>query len=285
MFSRIIHQTYKTTVLPDKWKNTPQSWQSLNPSFEYKFWTDEMIDQFVQTKFPQHYDYFRSLPYNIQRVDMVRYMWLYEYGGIYADLDLACIKPIEPLLLFYETSFPRAEVILVPSQNAVNDGGTGETPELTNAFMISKPKCSFWLHVINTLKKKCIPWYANFSRHLYVIFTTGPRLVLRAYKSYSSRKTTIQIAPQMFLNPCNTCGHNQCTTSCSTESSFVKVLMGDSWHSWDSILFKWIMCTPRSVWILLVVIFILVVFIWKQHQLNSCRQEVQTCQLNRQFLK
>lgn len=276
MFSRIIHQTYKTRDLPDKWKNTPHSWQSLNPSFEYKFWTDEMIDQFVQTKFPQFYDDFLALPYNIQRVDMVRYMWLYEYGGIYADLDMKCIKSMEPLLRFYETSFPQVEVLLVQSQFAVQG-----SLALTNAIMISKPKSSFWLHVLETIKKECIPWYARLFRHFTIIFSTGSKMMNRAYTSFRKSSSIVNVVPQTFLNPCNTCSHNQCKLSCSTESSFVEILMGESWHSWDSIFFKFIICTPRIVWILIVIIFILIMFIWKQGQLNSCRHEVQVCQRNR----
>ena len=45
-----------------------------------------------------HRDVYNSYPYAVQRWDMIRYLILYEYGGIYADLDYECIDALDSLL-------------------------------------------------------------------------------------------------------------------------------------------------------------------------------------------
>ena len=38
----------------------------------------------------------------IMRADAVRYLYLYEFGGIYADLDFLCLQSFESLLRAHE---------------------------------------------------------------------------------------------------------------------------------------------------------------------------------------
>ena len=52
-----------------------QSWLDLNPEFEYWFWTDEDINQFVKHSFPQIVNMFQRYPSNIYRSDAFRYSW------------------------------------------------------------------------------------------------------------------------------------------------------------------------------------------------------------------
>ena len=46
----------------------------------------------------EYRDVYNSYPYAVQRWDMIRYLILYEYGGIYADLDYECIDALDSLL-------------------------------------------------------------------------------------------------------------------------------------------------------------------------------------------
>jgi inositol phosphorylceramide mannosyltransferase catalytic subunit len=48
-----------------------------------------------------HYTWFLyvydSYPYNIQRIDAIKYFVLYHYGGFYLDLDIGCRRTFETL--------------------------------------------------------------------------------------------------------------------------------------------------------------------------------------------
>ena len=37
----IIHQTWKTTEIPEKWREAQQSCINLHPDYDYRLWTDD----------------------------------------------------------------------------------------------------------------------------------------------------------------------------------------------------------------------------------------------------
>ncbi|TPX18637.1 uncharacterized protein E0L32_002494 [Thyridium curvatum] len=84
----------------DKWKATRQSCLDLHPGWEHHLWTDETASAFVADKFPHLKPMWDSYPFPIQRVDALRHMVLYEYGGVVLDMDLRCRRSLGPLRRF-----------------------------------------------------------------------------------------------------------------------------------------------------------------------------------------
>ena len=259
MFPRIIHQTYKTEKLPDIWKDTPASWKAVNPTFEYKFWTDTDIDDFVKTNFPDYVDMMNNFKYKIQKIDTIRYMWLYKFGGIYVDMDIQSILPIEKLLSFFEGTYDY-DILLAKTLNSV------DKVVLTNSFMVSKPNNNFWIDVLNNIKKNNVPWWC-IGKHLEVMYSTGPCMIT---KMYNDTNYKIGIIPSEFLLSCDVCSPKPCISG----ESFVKVIEGNSWHQYDSTFFNILYCIPKKTWIfILIILFLsLICFIlWKQKKLVECR--------------
>merc|ERR1711934_187602 len=64
---KIIHQTYKTEDLPDGWKDTPQSWKTEHPGWEYMFWTDKSMREFVAREYEWFLPTFDAYEFGIQR--------------------------------------------------------------------------------------------------------------------------------------------------------------------------------------------------------------------------
>ena len=75
---RLIHQTWKNSIIPARWNLSVQSVRQLNADhFEYRLWTDEEIHDFVREKEPDLYaNTFLTYSYDIQRVDAFRYVLL-----------------------------------------------------------------------------------------------------------------------------------------------------------------------------------------------------------------
>lgn len=98
--NKIIHQTWKDKNIPYSTfkKEWIESWTDLNPTWEYKLWTDEDMYDFIATKYSWFLPTFEAYPESIQRVDAFRYFIIYEYGGLYADLDIECFKQLDSLL-------------------------------------------------------------------------------------------------------------------------------------------------------------------------------------------
>jgi len=112
----------ETETLPSHWKSSQEAWKKFHPTWEYKLWTDEDNRQLIESKFNWFLPIYDSYPYNIQRADAVRYCILYEFGGVYSDLDLEPVKPIDAI---FETC--QADVYLARSRTWLHT--------ITNSFM------------------------------------------------------------------------------------------------------------------------------------------------------
>ena len=88
----------------------------------------------------------------VKQGDVLRYMLMYSYGGLYLDLDVECFSAADDTLGNYT-------VVLQ---------GTG-AEGVTNAVMASAPNTSFWLDVLQTCQERA---HAE-----YPIIATGPGVV------------------------------------------------------------------------------------------------------------
>src|ERR1041385_2100205 len=101
VFPRVLHQTVKDKgKIPPLWQECRQTWIesclfsktaenqfATNKSWDFRLYDDADNDDFVRTKYPQYHRLYRSLPKPINRVDMVRYLFMHYFGGLYVDMD------------------------------------------------------------------------------------------------------------------------------------------------------------------------------------------------------
>ncbi|CDH14140.1 related to Mannosyl phosphorylinositol ceramide synthase SUR1 [Zygosaccharomyces bailii ISA1307] len=135
LIPKIIHQTYKTSEIPEHWKEGRQKCIDLHPDYEYILWTDEMSDRFIKEEYPWFLDTFRNYKYPIERADAIRYFVLSHFGGVYIDLDDGCERKLDRLLT-------------VPAF-ARKTSPTG----ISNDVMGSVPRHPFFLKLMHSLKK------------------------------------------------------------------------------------------------------------------------------------
>jgi mannosyltransferase OCH1-like enzyme len=91
---KIIHQLAPKNkkIWHPIWNRCQKSWFSKFKKFKYIMWTDEKIDSFIKKNYPKHFNLLNSCPLHIIKLDIVRYMILYRYGGIYVDMDVYCYE-------------------------------------------------------------------------------------------------------------------------------------------------------------------------------------------------
>jgi glycosyltransferase involved in cell wall biosynthesis len=70
----------------------------LNPDYEYIFFDDRKVEEFIDQEFPQYRAVFDAFKYPIQKYDFFRYLAIYRYGGFYFDLDVLLASALSPLL-------------------------------------------------------------------------------------------------------------------------------------------------------------------------------------------
>jgi len=165
-FPRIIHQTGPTDLNRwlNIWKLCQQTWKNNFPDWEYKFWTDQDIEDIVKNDYPSLYQIYKRYNYHIKRVDLARYCILHKYGGIYADLDYECIKNFEHLIRADKVSFVASPWLLM------NESPYGETHQ--NSLMFSPPQHPFWNIVFKYIKiHRMTPC---------TLYSTGPQIIMKA---------------------------------------------------------------------------------------------------------
>lgn len=183
MIPKIIHQTWKTAEIPAQWKYFAEIVQKMNPDWEYKLWTDNDNDKFVKENFPDFYDIFIGFSRNIMRADVIRYLIMHKYGGVYLDLDYEVLKPFD---------FGNHKLILPMNRSkAFGD----EHDALGNCIFASVPNHKFWDDVINDLKNNP-PKIDNYGE---VIDATGPGLLTRIY--YQNNYDDVYLPEKMIYHP------------------------------------------------------------------------------------
>jgi len=90
---KIIHQVWLGGSFPEKYCAWAESWQKMHPDWEYKLWTDESILALeIHNK-----DAFDKAPDFAAKVDVLKYEILYQFGGLYVDVDFECLRPFDGL--------------------------------------------------------------------------------------------------------------------------------------------------------------------------------------------
>jgi hypothetical protein len=90
----IIWQTMKTNRVPVFMKDCAATWIGHNPEYEYRFYDDDDIINFIKKDFPAYLGAYKKIKYGASKADLWRYLIMYKYGGVYADMDCRCINPL-----------------------------------------------------------------------------------------------------------------------------------------------------------------------------------------------
>jgi mannosyltransferase OCH1-like enzyme len=240
---KIIHQTWKTTTIPEKWKRSQEAWISLYPGWTYKLWTDIDNLELVDREFPQYSEMFKNFEYDIQRADFIRYVILYKYGGIYSDLDIVPLQPFTDSLfgnINSDVYLMRINTYL-PAELSLGN--------VTNALMISKKGSVLWLEIMREVEIRFLKprWYW-FLKHEKVLSITGPRMFQYVIQKYKYPITTLPNNVTL----CSICDKEGTVVG---ENPYIMSIEGQSWNSLDTKIINFLMCNFRF-FILIITLFI-----------------------------
>ena len=188
---RILIQTWKTNKLPEKCEKFVDELKRLHPDYNYKFFTDNDIYQFLKDNYEEYLKTYDKLPLTIQKIDFFRYIAIYHFGGIYLDLDMECKKNMNSMLT-HNSVFPVDEYI-----NHIN----GKKPRYAGFYndkqhfllgqyaFAAEPKNEFIKVLIDGIHKNIdrIVRTVNHNDDNYVYITTGPDYVTKKYMEYNEK--------------------------------------------------------------------------------------------------
>ena len=172
-----------------------RSWQQLQPTWQYLLHTDAENEALVTQEYRWLRRRYQRLS-AIQRADMMRYIYMHRWGGVYADLDVGLLRPLAPLIGSSNASVllgqePLAHALLLESR----------ARQVCNAVIISVPRHPFWLHVLREISR------GSFESD--PVGSTGPRMLERLVRSWhdgarpiaAARSGAVAILPPELLYP------------------------------------------------------------------------------------
>ena len=105
MIPRIIHQVYGTfednvdlndiPLYATQVSKTRQFCETHN--IDYKMWGSQECRELLN-KYPQYIDTYNNFREKVMRADFIRYLILFDQGGLYVDCDISPIHSIDELL-------------------------------------------------------------------------------------------------------------------------------------------------------------------------------------------
>lgn len=240
--NRIIHQIWFGTI-PNKSEAKKaykklhlyrDSWILKNPSWPRVEWSKDLCISLVKTYYPEHMEMFKKYPYEIQRCDAIRYLILHRYGGIYADMDYYCNRPFDEALSEYKN-----DIYFVQSPNSLGDNND----HISNSLMYSRDNNPFWRVVMLELEKNQVsPKY--YSKHVIVMYSTGPGILNRVYNRYKYQYR-VKSLPYKLFHPFGI--GDEKTLLKSNKDVFAIHLGKGSWEEKDSKFFLFFYTNWRLV--------------------------------------
>ncbi|KAK3582050.1 hypothetical protein CHS0354_025656, partial [Potamilus streckersoni] len=110
---KIFHQKWIDNNVLRQFESNIKSLLQNHPNWVYRFWTDASMRKFINDMFPYMLSIWDNYPSDMHRSNAMRYIVLYEYGGIYADLDIKFFRSLDPFVRKY-SCFTAREPFLHP---------------------------------------------------------------------------------------------------------------------------------------------------------------------------
>lgn len=210
-----IHQIWKTTDTTTYSSQASYTfWQDNFAPLNYTvtLWTDEDIQQLIESEYPWLLSTYKRYTRDIQRADLGRLVVVHARGGIYADLD---VFPKNPGTI---DCVRRSGIQAIFSSTSSNSG-------FSNHFFMAEKGSMFLYETLRTAKQR------GGSRHrrillpyLQVFWSTGPTMVTAAFWQY----WTLRDAPS----------DEVALLDHKFTQRIVGHAAGRSWHSADGIFFN-----------------------------------------------
>ena len=183
-FERIIHQSWIDENIPSQTAPWVKRWLELHPGWTYILWTDKSSRAFLERHFPTLIPAYDSWTMPVQRADMFRYVALYAFGGVYADLDMEALRSLETVREWSSCVLSREpDIQTYLMANNLNCWANNWT-YTCNAFMACRSHHPFLHYLISRTFVRNPLLTGRDCPLLNVLICTGPTMVSFAYAFY-----------------------------------------------------------------------------------------------------
>ncbi len=207
---KIIHQIWigDASKAPTKFMATWKDMHTQPPlDFEYIFWNEQEIERRSETN-PNFKSVLSRISHRVSemeeingKADILRWVILHEYGGIFCDADSICVKPIDDVLL-NNVAFAGYE-----NEHVRGAGWSNNFPEIFSHKhpLIALGCIGFPPH--HPIVKEAVSWIeknpvSNMMTRQRAWYSVGPGLITRIYYSNEEKyKKKLTICPSYYFLP------------------------------------------------------------------------------------
>ncbi len=212
MIPKLLHQIWfqGEDQIPDKYQKYYSTCNKINPDYLRKVWDKESIEELLE-QYPEYRKTYYNFPLMIQKIDFAKYLILYHYGGLYVDMDMYCLKPVDKLIEeFQDNTFICNKSFLTKTEKYLVHLGCYLLPNrrkrdnyeiLNNGIIITVPKQPLLKYLLDQIKEMKVSKLP--SDELLVFTTTGPLAYTEIIYDYimKNNDNSVKIIDCEFVEP------------------------------------------------------------------------------------
>jgi len=150
-------------------------WDDRKYNYEYKLWDKKGCEELIN-KYPQ-FSYYYNVKFKIMKCDIIRFLILYEYGGLYSDMDII------PQEYNFDYILDNPDKLYL-SEYVNKKSNIFDIEIIGTAIKNNKILFDFLKYIPSQIEEKNnIEIYKSWKIR-YVFHTTGPRSFNRFLKQY-----------------------------------------------------------------------------------------------------
>eukprot|EP01122_Echinamoeba_exundans_P003843 TRINITY_DN1389_c1_g1_i1.p1 TRINITY_DN1389_c1_g1~~TRINITY_DN1389_c1_g1_i1.p1 ORF type:complete len:280 (-),score=46.03 TRINITY_DN1389_c1_g1_i1:166-1005(-) len=92
-------------TLSDNYRSWQQTWIKAHPQWQYTLWSHQEIEELIATHYSWFLPFYLAYPHWTQRFDVAKYFILHHFGGVYVDMAMRCVRPLDDLVAGGDLTF------------------------------------------------------------------------------------------------------------------------------------------------------------------------------------
>lgn len=171
-----------------------RSWQTYNPEFSYRLFDDAACEALVADVVPHLLNDYRRFPHAVMRADFFRYAAIYRDGGVYADIDMECVRPIAPLLTLAPVMLSVEAHLTARRQHEL---GYALPFQIANCIFAARPGHPFFMEAME--RSAALGRERSQISRAEIEDVTGPRMLTRLF--FEQPRADFAVLQQIYLMP------------------------------------------------------------------------------------
>ena len=118
------------------------------PGYEHVFLDDDDCMSFMQTYYPSLVTVFTRLKSSAHKADLLRYCYLFRFGGVWLDIKMVLRKPLDEIFVARDQVYTAVSFLLLDSKPTCYQGILASPPgsafmrDMITSFLLLEPRIS-----------------------------------------------------------------------------------------------------------------------------------------------